>query len=897
MISGASLDEWRAGLRAEDDCPWPGPRPLGPSDAQSLLCGRDVDCTRFRQAVDSHRLVFLGGKTGVGKTSLLLRGLVPELETSGYVVASCRNWSGTDTQSNPAQFLTDRVRPELERAGVPDLPHDVSMFAEVNQRLGQKVVLVLDQFEELIRDAPQFKDGLFRALAHLNRNTELRIVISLRSEYLHELRPLERAVTPFSLTHYDLDEVRDEFAAKIVAAGNSVVAGSIDVGDIDVGGNAEPGGFAAELAQLWHTARRAATLDGVEVGLLHLQGMLFALHVRAAGQMVTRATLDTFVAELVSARPHGHAVGELPADELFVAALQESVDLKLDRCKKVAYGLGLDPYFVEGTALLVGRMVRHLASAGYKLVRDAYELAEMTLGAELELLYRGLWASHNPDGQPDGPINERQPLALFDVLVSAVLVETDSDTPDRSFVDLLARREEVAAAADRRVPELSPGWEARLFRGPSAFDADPAETTSGPMLGQPPAAVVIEELRRFVFALDWLQQTDLIRLTTPRSESVMVALIHDGFGRALELWTQSGALSRCGAIYGITAPLGAEFYWKTDDGSLLPEFDGTTGPERSAQMLANLRWRGAWISADFRAVMFVNCDLRGSQFASCRLEGVTFVNCLLDGVLFSDCTIVGHPGGAGSGQKLSSADAFEVDEAGDTASLIGRYQNVELHNPTLLADSPQNPAIPAIADPSRRQLSAHTGGVAVYGGRTSSLLVRRCRFEDGCFSLRETAGSGVDIVENQHGGRFEVLDSRLRHVTFSSSPTDSARSEPVDIYVERSWLVQFWIGHDVEGLFNAVDSVLIQGWNGSESAKATLRAASNGASCRYLGLIGFELDGDHAGMVEGELLAPLASVDRRGEIRRQGVGMDYRRNAAEREVDLDGLNAESLDVS
>ena len=884
-----TLGEWRARLSGSDTCPWPGPRPLTADDPIDLLEGRAGDCVRFRQAVDTHKLVFLSGTTGVGKSSLLLCGLIPELEENGYVVASCRDWSGTDEVASPAEFLTLRIRPGLvgalakaEEKGVVlpavDLPEDISLFANVNSSLGGRVVLVLDQFEELIRDAPQFKVELFKALVHLNRNTEIKIIVSLRSEYLHELRPLERRVNAFSVTSYHLEQIADADAVKVIQSANALG---------EVPESAITATAAKTLADDWQEARANPTVDGLEVGLLHLQGILFALHSRAGGK-VTDETYSAFLGEM--------GLQGAPKDEVMLAGLHSAIDTKVDRCKEVAEAMRLDPYLVEGAAQIVSRMVPHLASAGYKLVREAAELADTVLEDELTSLRRGarLAASGPARGDdPDGPLQAGEFASLFRIFMRSLLSDSSADV-GQGDLDLFADRRSIAEAADDSAGSSS-RWVRRLHEPadgeepPSPTVIDPLEVTSGPMLGMAPAAAMVEELRRYAFALEWLQASDLVRLSTPKVDVVMVALVHDGFGRALELWSASDVVSKCGEIYGLTAPLGAEFDWKSDpdDPTILEDFDGTKAEGRPVRILPNLRWRGAWISANFRGVMFVNCDLRGSQFAFCRMEGVTLVNCLLDGLMFSDCTIVGSTEAMVEQQGLDDAGVFEIDDVDDVVAILGHYQNRELDGEVLLSGVPQTRAEPSVHVEGRRQLPLHQGGVQIYGGRASSLLIRRCNFDqDGCFALRETAGSGVDIVEHLHAGRYEVTDSRLRHVTLSSSPTLEGGGDPIDVVVRRSVLLQIWTGADLEGRLRVVDSVLVQAWNGAPGLEASLELGPAGETSRYFGLVGFTVGPEHEALLPGDLSRSLVEVDPEGFIVERALGMDYRRHASEPEVPL-----------
>ncbi len=107
--------------------------------------------------------------------------------------------------------------------------------------------------------------------------------------------------------------------------------------------------------------------------------------------------------------------------------------------------------------------------------------------------------------------------------------------------------------------------------------------------------------------------------------------------------------------------------------------------------------------------------------------------------------------------------------------------------------------------------------------------------------------------------------------------------------VEDSLLAQLWLGQDLQGEFSVIDSLVLQAWNGSPEMCAQLKVGSKGEVCRYHGLVGFTAGPEHVPLLENEQIIDLDRVDPNLEIRRLAVGMDYRRNASEREVDLDLL--------
>ena len=142
--------------------PFPGSRPFGPSDAR-LFFGRTAQTRQLQSLWLTERTVVLAGPPAIGKTSLLLAGVLPALAESGqaellpvgrvtadactrpgdaagpeFVERLLRSWAG-DGPPPPAgttvlDFLTDRA---AKTAG-PDR--------------GRPVLAVIDQFEEAFAD-------------------------------------------------------------------------------------------------------------------------------------------------------------------------------------------------------------------------------------------------------------------------------------------------------------------------------------------------------------------------------------------------------------------------------------------------------------------------------------------------------------------------------------------------------------------------------------------------------------------------------------------------------------------------------------------------------------------------------------------------------------------------
>jgi len=862
-------------------------------DRDELLCGRNDDKTRFRQAVEQHRLVFLSGKSGVGKSSLLDRGLIPQLTKVGFKVATCSKWSGVADEPDAAEMLAAMVRSALV-GQITGLPEDQSIFRKLHEVYGARAVIILDQFEEMLRSASEeFKSKLFELISFLNHESPMRIVISMRSEFLHELRLLEIATKPFTVTHFYLDDIRPEYAEEVVNAGN--------IGTADAVKSTE----AKSIAALWQLALTAhRTGRGVQrVGLLHLQALLYALHAVAEEGKITQTVLEDFV-EKFSGTEGDDAER---AAAVFDQAMQSCVNFKLKRCSEAAEDVGIDKWLIEGASDVLARLVPHLASdvssgVGYKNSYDAFQLMEMTLGTDLQRLLRGIDRCRGErGGEKDGAPTAEQVRSLFDVIVAPVTVVPGTSANDEELDgrgshagwhvgDLFSGRDSLAERADNACEiEGAAGWVERLHPDAHPLAVDETEVTSSLMMGMAPASVLIEELRRYAFAIEWLQRISLVRLNRPGTDSVVVSLIHDSFGVALKLWSEEKLKSSFAPLRSLVAPAAGFFEWHPEEDKHFPaELDGD-GDAEGARLLVNLRWRSAFIRARFRNVIFANCDVRGAFFDACEFEGVVFVNCLLEGLMFSDCVVIGTP--APPRGTANAATKFVIPRSERTADLLGKYRSGPIAGGVVLSSEPELPAIVATEDPDVRTIEGQAGGLVIQGGRIASLVIRNCAFKadwktsgcdgSGVFSIRDTAGSGLDVVEHNERGNYEIIGSQLRHLSFTSPHDKEGGGDILTATADDSRLYDVWFGGDLQGSFTVTDSVIVSAWNGSPSMKAKLVQEEDGGGCTYHALVGFELEGEHEAAVPGERVLRVSDADPDGTLVRSAVATDYRRHPSD----------------
>lgn len=148
--------------------------------------GRDTEVRELTALIASRRTVVLYGRSGIGKTSLLLAGVFPELRRRGYRPLYLR------TLTSPLQDLLQALAGASGAAGPGQAPAGEPVELARRAAAAGPLALVFDQFEELFvrfRGQPEQQRPLLAALARLLADTEgdVTVVFSLREDYLAEL--------------------------------------------------------------------------------------------------------------------------------------------------------------------------------------------------------------------------------------------------------------------------------------------------------------------------------------------------------------------------------------------------------------------------------------------------------------------------------------------------------------------------------------------------------------------------------------------------------------------------------------------------------------------------------------------------------------------------------------
>ena len=293
-VDGAPAGALRAPRPAATACPYRGLAAYEPADAD-LFHGRSLAVRALTTRLRATRLVVVSGPSGVGKSSIVGAGLVPEL-VGGAVPHS----AGAEiVVVKPGPRPVDELAPLLRETETADRPPGSDR---------RPVALVVDQFEQLwtagteARERAAFVDAV---LAMLDDGLLSCAVLVVRGDYLGRLaehaelarRAADGLVLVPPMTDPELREVVEEPAR---AAGLDVDPDLVDAVIRDMHGQAGALPLlSSALVGTWERRReRMLTLTGyVEAG-----GVTGALACTAEAALAAVGTADTELARRMFVR-------------------------------------------------------------------------------------------------------------------------------------------------------------------------------------------------------------------------------------------------------------------------------------------------------------------------------------------------------------------------------------------------------------------------------------------------------------------------------------------------------------------------------------------------------------------------------------------------------------------
>ncbi|HYY99507.1 MAG TPA: toll/interleukin-1 receptor domain-containing protein, partial [Pyrinomonadaceae bacterium] len=206
--------------------PYAGPEPFSDKMLERFF-GRDKDAELLIERLNASRAVLVYAPSGAGKSSLLNTKIKRALERTGHDVLLGARVGGPLPEKAPAE----EVRNIYTFSAVCGLGSGVTPGPGINladylrlvdRRPGTRGrVLVFDQFEELFTqhaDYPEHRKGFFEDLVEaLEDDPALRLIFSMRQEYLADYEPLEeKFLTEFDPARFRLGRIEADGALEAI---------------------------------------------------------------------------------------------------------------------------------------------------------------------------------------------------------------------------------------------------------------------------------------------------------------------------------------------------------------------------------------------------------------------------------------------------------------------------------------------------------------------------------------------------------------------------------------------------------------------------------------------------------------------------------------------------------
>ncbi|MBK7939590.1 MAG: hypothetical protein IPJ82_22000 [Lewinellaceae bacterium] len=244
---------------------YPGLKPFDRTQS-AVFYGRRDDAVRLTNLIVQQRLVVLFAKSGIGKTSILQAGVAPSLEQQNFAPVFIRLDKTDASLTESLAEVLDKYPSRNGRDNTGERPGEPQTLWEHMKRLEFDLdgmpampVLVLDQFEEVFtlghsdlsrrRFLTELADlanesmpdairtgllnrfqggdaGLTTEIMHWwEKQPELRIVISIRSDFLHLLDEISPLIPGILRNRYQLQPLNRKQAEEAIALPASAVDG------------------------------------------------------------------------------------------------------------------------------------------------------------------------------------------------------------------------------------------------------------------------------------------------------------------------------------------------------------------------------------------------------------------------------------------------------------------------------------------------------------------------------------------------------------------------------------------------------------------------------------------------------------------------------------------------
>ncbi|WP_299487631.1 TIR domain-containing protein [Acaryochloris sp. IP29b_bin.137] len=167
-------------LPSRPPCPYPGMVPFSEVDSDCFF-GRDNEIEDAKRRLHQFPLITMIGPSGSGKSSLVFAGLIPALRQSDLFGTG--NWLVLDIRPGKSPLSTLKATLGSDLVD-PNLAITEVLMVEPEAK---RMLLVVDQFEEVFAQAEQEKANFQQALLRLIEIPNLYIILTVRADFYPDL--------------------------------------------------------------------------------------------------------------------------------------------------------------------------------------------------------------------------------------------------------------------------------------------------------------------------------------------------------------------------------------------------------------------------------------------------------------------------------------------------------------------------------------------------------------------------------------------------------------------------------------------------------------------------------------------------------------------------------------
>lgn len=224
--------------------PWPGPIPYS-IDGDYLFCGREDESNELAELISDNVLVTLYGKSGVGKTSIINKGVIPKLD--GFECIRLELGASENYAILICQEVAKRINAEEKNNVGEGVEKESGSFLwNQLQKLktddpAKQVIIILDQFERVLRGSNTKNTTILltqllymvREVSYFNVEYYCHFVISIREDDLYLLEDCidENYLFDLKQCRYRLRNLSDKGAIDVVLKPGEKV---FDESEIDI---------------------------------------------------------------------------------------------------------------------------------------------------------------------------------------------------------------------------------------------------------------------------------------------------------------------------------------------------------------------------------------------------------------------------------------------------------------------------------------------------------------------------------------------------------------------------------------------------------------------------------------------------------------------------------------